>query len=71
MSAPYDPAKDFLSPPEVFVVEGRRAVCDGPGGVSAHPRVYLEMGDEDYVDCPYCDRRFARRGGSHDPDRTT
>ena len=27
-------------------------------GALGHPRVYLEMGDENFVECPYCDRRF-------------
>ncbi len=25
---------------------------------SSHPRVYLEMGEENFVECSYCDRRF-------------
>jgi hypothetical protein len=43
--------------------------CDGatdiPGGAAlGHPRVYLEMGDEPFVECPYCDRRFVLAHGS-------
>ena len=34
------------------------------GGVLGHPKVYLEMGDETYVECPYCDRRFVLRAGA-------
>jgi uncharacterized Zn-finger protein len=26
--------------------------------VLGHPKVYLEMGDEGSIDCPYCDRHF-------------
>jgi uncharacterized Zn-finger protein len=26
--------------------------------------VYLEMGDQTYVECPYCDRRFVLREGA-------
>lgn len=44
-------------PPETIVVNETRVACDG-GGTLGHPRVYLEMGDEDYVECGYCDRRF-------------
>ena len=36
--------------------------CDGGGGALGHPRVYLEMGDETFVECPYCDRRFVLQG---------
>jgi uncharacterized Zn-finger protein len=43
---------------EVVYVHGHRLACDGVGGALGHPRVFLEMGDEAFVDCPYCDRRF-------------
>ena len=43
---------------EVVQVHGHRVACDGVGGALGHPRVYLEMGDEHFVECPYCDRRF-------------
>lgn len=44
--------------PEVIAVADTRVACDGVGGALGHPRVYLEMGDEAFVECPYCDRRF-------------
>lgn len=44
--------------PEVTEVETTRVWCDGHLGALGHPRVYLEMGDESFVECPYCDRRF-------------
>ncbi len=34
------------------------------GGPLGHPRVYLEMGEEDFVECPYCDRRFVLATGA-------
>lgn len=43
--------------PEIVEVDDTRVACDG-GGALGHPRVYLEMGGEHYVECPYCDRRF-------------
>jgi len=46
--------------PEVIEVDTHRVSCDG-GGALGHPRVYLEMGDESFVECPYCDRRFVLR----------
>ena len=48
----------FKDPPEVVKVAVRRIACDGVGGPLGHPRVYLEMGEEDFVECGYCDRRF-------------
>ncbi|MFN2258643.1 MAG: zinc-finger domain-containing protein, partial [Parasphingopyxis sp.] len=38
-----------------------------PGGAAlGHPRVWLEIGEEGYVDCGYCDRRFVLVGGPAD-----
>ena len=34
-----------------------------------HPKVWYEMGDEDFVECKYCDRRFVLIGGREDPSR--
>ena len=48
----------YADPPEVVKVRVRRIACDGVGGALGHPRVYLEMGEADHVECPYCDRRF-------------
>jgi len=54
--------------PEIVEVDSTRVSCDGGarglGAVLGHPRVYLEMGDEDFVECPYCDRRFVLRHGA-------
>lgn len=46
------------SSPETIIVDDHRVACDGGGGALGHPRVFLEMGDDDHVDCPYCGRRF-------------
>jgi len=45
--------------PEVVLVNHTRVACDGGGGALGHPKVYLEMGTENFVECGYCDRRFA------------
>ena len=45
-------------PPETIKVNRHRIFCDGGGGALGHPRVFLEMGEKDHVECPYCDRRF-------------
>lgn len=54
--APKDPL--FRDPPEVIIVASKRVACDGGGGALGHPLVYMEMGDQDFVECGYCDRRF-------------
>jgi uncharacterized Zn-finger protein len=48
-----------IEAPETIIVHDTRVSCDGVGGALGHPKVYLEMGDEGFIDCPYCDRRFA------------
>ena len=50
--------------PEIVETEDHRVACDGGGGALGHPRVFLEMGDENFVECPYCDKRFVRKAGA-------
>jgi uncharacterized Zn-finger protein len=50
--------------PEIIEVDTTKVCCDGGGGALGHPRVYLEMGDEGFVECPYCDRRFVLKAGA-------
>lgn len=52
--------------PQVTYVEERAVACDGDEGALGHPRVYLRMGVEDKVECPYCDRLFILAGGAAD-----
>jgi uncharacterized Zn-finger protein len=54
--------------PEVIAVTTRRVKCDGGGGALGHPVVYYDMGEERFVECGYCDRRFVLAhgvGGDH------
>jgi uncharacterized Zn-finger protein len=60
-ATPGNPAT--VPPPEVIVVRSRRVACDGVGGALGHPRVYLEMGEANFVECTYCDRRFVLASG--------
>ena len=55
-------AIDFPAPETIEVRSGRIA-CDGVGGALGHPRVYMEMGAEGFVECGYCDRRFVLAAG--------
>ncbi|HBF90036.1 MULTISPECIES: zinc-finger domain-containing protein [Hyphomonas] len=61
--------RDVLDPPEIVMVNTHRVSCNGGGGALGHPRVWYEMGDEDFVECKYCDRRFILIGGKLDPSR--
>jgi uncharacterized Zn-finger protein len=49
--------------PEIVETDQTRVACDGGGGALGHPKVYLEMGDEHFVECPYCDKRFVLQAG--------
>jgi uncharacterized Zn-finger protein len=64
-------ASAMLPPPETVRVSHPRVACDGatdiPGGAAlGHPRVFLQIDEEGYVDCGYCDRRFVLIGGAAD-----
>jgi uncharacterized Zn-finger protein len=50
--------------PEIVETDNTRVACDGGGGGLGHPKVFLEMGDEGVVECPYCDKRFVLRAGA-------
>ena len=50
--------------PESVEVTTSRVACDGGGGALGHPKVFLEMGDESFVECPYCDKRFNLKPGA-------
>jgi uncharacterized Zn-finger protein len=60
-----------IEQPETQTVNHTRVACDGGGGALGHPKVYLQIGDEGFVECPYCDRRFVldenvrREAGAH------
>ena len=57
-----------LPPSEVVIVRSGRVACDGVGGALGHPRVWLEMGEAAFVECPYCDRRFVLAEGAEGPE---
>ncbi len=50
--------------PENVETDQTRVACDGGGGALGHPKVFLEMGDEHFVECPYCDKRFNLKPGA-------
>ena len=58
MSAEDPTAQTVADGPEVVRVKSRRVACSGVGGALGHPRVFMEMGEQGWVECGYCDRRF-------------
>jgi len=46
------------SPLEIVHVDSKKVSCDGGKGPSGHPLVYLNMGKNDFVVCPYCSKYF-------------
>jgi uncharacterized Zn-finger protein len=55
---------DAIPAPEVIAVTSRKVKCDGGGGALGHPVVYYDMGEENFVECLYCDRRFVLADGA-------
>ncbi len=53
------------SPFEVMHVTSKKVSCQGErndvSNVSGHPLVYLDMGKDDFVVCPYCSKYFTVR----------
>ena len=49
--------------PEIIPVTSKRVKCDGGGGALGHPVVFYDMGEEDFVECLYCDRKFVLQPG--------
>ena len=55
-----------MPPPEVEEVDTLRCACDGGGGASGHPRVWLVIDPTlGFVECGYCDKRFVLAGDGH------
>jgi uncharacterized Zn-finger protein len=50
--------------PETEEVEVTRVACDGGEGALGHPLVWLSIGEQGFVDCPYCDKKFVLKAGS-------
>lgn len=52
-----------MEPVEIVEVDNPKVTCQGEGGTLGHPRIYLNMGDDREIDCPYCGRRFRLKEG--------
>jgi len=51
------------SPFETLHVKSKKVSCDGASKASSHPLVYLNMGQNDFVICPYCSKYFTTKQG--------
>ena len=51
---------------ETILVTTDRVACDGDGDALGHPRVWLTLGTDGEIVCPYCSRRYARAGDEDD-----
>jgi uncharacterized Zn-finger protein len=59
-----------MGPVEVITVDSTKIACDGvnyksienkQSNASKHPLVYLNMGKEDFIVCPYCSKYFTTK----------
>ena len=49
-----------LSPAtQTTFIKDSRVACNGGGGPLGHPQVWLTLGSDRSVICPYCSRHFA------------
>ena len=55
-----------MQPFETITVDTRVVACNGGGGALGHPAVYLNLGPNHQVECPYCSRLYVREGHDHD-----
>nr|WP_298685464.1 zinc-finger domain-containing protein [uncultured Dongia sp.] len=53
-----------MEPIETEIVTKTRIACDGGGDPSGHPRVFLNLGKDGHVDCPYCGKHFVLQEGA-------
>ncbi len=51
----------MIEAPETIEIDEDHVACDGGGGALGHPRVFLTLGENGEVVCPYCDRRYVKR----------
>jgi uncharacterized Zn-finger protein len=51
---------------ETILVTTDRVACDGNSDALGHPRVWLTLGTDGEIVCPYCSRRYARAGDEDD-----
>ena len=51
---------------EAIPTTAQRVSCNGGGGPLGHPQVWLTLGTDGEVVCPYCSRRYVLAGTEND-----
>jgi uncharacterized Zn-finger protein len=51
-------SKSSKSQTPITIVKSKRVSCDGTGGALGHPRIYIDMGQNNTAKCKYCDQSF-------------
>ena len=46
---------------ETIFTNDSRVACNGGGGPLGHPRIFLQIGHENQIACPYCGRVYKYR----------
>ena len=44
----------------VIMTNQLRVACNGGGGALGHPQIFLTLGNDGRVTCPYCSREFVK-----------
>lgn len=44
----------------VITTTASRVSCNGGGGALGHPQIWLTLGEDDKVTCPYCSATFVK-----------
>jgi len=52
-----------MPPLDTVSLTTAKTSCDGDKD-SPHPRVFLTVGTEGFVDCPYCGKHFVLKAGA-------
>ena len=50
--------RDGATMAQTICTEASRVACDGGGGALGHPQVWLTLGGDGQVTCPYCSCLF-------------
>ena len=58
MNAAKTGQSDSAAMAQTIYTEDSRVACDGGGGALGHPQVWLTLGGDGQVTCPYCSCLF-------------
>ena len=54
-------ADNMVADNMVVMTNDVRVSCNGGGGALGHPQIWLNMGADNSVTCPYCSRQFIKQ----------